>query len=61
MNEGIGLKKEIDKLGRLVIPKKMRDMFNIQKEVELIITQEGILLRAPGFKLVKMTSSGQDD
>lgn len=39
--DGIGVKKEIDKLGRICIPKEMRKLFNFEKEVELQITKEG--------------------
>ena len=46
-----GIKKEVDKLGRIVIPMDMRELFNITKQVELIITKEGILLRNPGYEL----------
>ena len=49
----IGIKKEIDKLGRIVIPKEMRALFNLQNEVELQITKEGILLKNPEYILVK--------
>ena len=49
----IGIIKELDSLGRLVIPKEMRDLFGLTKEVEVIITEEGILLRNPKYQLVK--------
>lgn len=50
----MGIHKEIDKLGRLVVPKEMRDLFRLDDEgVELIVTEEGILLRNPQYKLVK--------
>jgi len=49
----IGIKKEIDKLGRLSIPKDMRKLFNLKDEVELQITKEGILLKNPEYTLVK--------
>ncbi len=49
----IGIKKEIDKLGRFSIPKDMRNLFNIKDEVELQVTEEGILLKNPGYILVK--------
>ena len=49
----IGIRKEIDKLGRIVIPKEMRALFNLQNEVELQITAEGILLKNPEYVLVK--------
>ena len=49
----VGVVKEIDGLGRLVVPKEMRSMFHIDKAVELVLTEEGILLRSPIYKLVK--------
>lgn len=51
--EKIGVKKEIDKLGRICIPKEMRTLFHLENEVELQITKEGILLKNPGYILVK--------
>ena len=49
----IGVKKEIDKLGRICIPKEMRNLFRLETEVELQITEEGILLKNPEYVLVK--------
>ena len=49
----IGVKKEIDKLGRICIPKEMRKLFNLENEVELQITKEGILLKNPEYIHVK--------
>ncbi len=51
--ENVGIKKEIDKLGRICIPKEMRNLFNLQNEVELQVTKEGILLKNPEYVLVK--------
>lgn len=53
MNNKIGITKEIDGLGRLVIPKEMREMFQLDKNVELIVTKEGILLRNPKYELIE--------
>ena len=44
----IGVIKEIDRLGRLVIPKAYRDRLGLEKEVELVLTKEGVLVRKPG-------------
>ena len=49
----IGVKKEIDKLGRICIPKEMRKLFNLENEVELQVTPEGILLRNSEYILVR--------
>lgn len=51
--EKIGVKKGIDKLGRICIPKEMRELFRLGGEVELQITKEGVLLKNPEYILVK--------
>ena len=51
--EKIGVKKEMDKLGRICIPKEMRKLFNLENKVELYITKEGILLKNPEYILIK--------
>ena len=56
--EGIGIKKEIDKLGRLCIPKEMRDRLEIEKEVTLILTPEGILIKNDEYVLIKKCELG---
>ena len=48
-----GIKKEIDALGRICIPKEMRRLFKLEREVELQITNEGILIKSPEYILVK--------
>jgi bifunctional DNA-binding transcriptional regulator/antitoxin component of YhaV-PrlF toxin-antitoxin module len=53
MNNKIGVLKDIDNLGRLVIPKEMRDTFKLDKSVELVVTEEGVLVRNPKYKLIK--------
>lgn len=52
MEKRIGVQKEIDRLGRLVIPKEMRDTLKLGEIVELVMTEEGVLVRNPHFKLV---------
>ena len=53
MSESIGVTKEIDKLGRLVIPKEMREVLGLQKQVEIILIKDGILVRSPKYHLVE--------
>ena len=53
MKNNIGILKEIDGLGRLIIPKEMRELFNLKNTVELLITEEGVLVRNPEYILVK--------
>ena len=42
----IGITREIDKLGRLVIPKEYRDMFRLYDQVEILATADGVLIRS---------------
>ena len=49
--EQVGLKGEIDHLGRILIPKKVRDLYGMEGEVELVLTPEGVCLRSPRFVL----------
>ena len=53
MPKNVGIIKEIDKLGRIVIPKEFRDRFNLVDEVEIVLTEEGILIRNKEYVLVK--------
>ena len=51
----VGVIKEIDSLGRIVIPKEMRLLFDLNGEVEIVLTTEGLLIRNPRYKLVEKT------
>ena len=53
--EQIGIEKEIDKVGRILIPKHIRKSlgFDANKSVEMIITEDGLLIRSPKYKIVK--------
>ena len=53
MNNGIGVLKEVDNLGRLVIPKEMRDSFKLNEIVELVVTKDGILIRNPKYEIIE--------
>lgn len=53
MEKGVGVHKDFDTLGRIVIPKEMRALFGFEKTVELVVTEEGVLLRNPKYVLVK--------
>ena len=49
----IGIIKEFDNLGRIVVPKEMRDLFGFEKRVEVVVTEEGVLIRNPKYILVE--------
>ena len=53
----VGIVKEIDKLGRIVIPKEFRERYNLGDNIEIIACQEGVLLRNPEYVLVKLETS----
>ena len=42
-----GIIRCIDKLGRLVIPKELRNLYMLNEEAEIIPCEEGLLLRNP--------------
>ena len=49
----IGILKEFDKLGRIVIPKELRIRYGLDDKVEMIATKGGVLIRNPEYFLVK--------
>ena len=52
----IGMRVKVDKLGRIVIPKKYRDFYRMNHgdEVFVIDTPQGMLLTNPTYKTVKI-------
>ena len=54
----LGIKKEIDRLGRIVIPKDLRIRYNFENEVELIATNEGVLIKNSEYVLVEKSALG---
>ena len=53
--EKIGIIKDIDNLGRLQIPKDIRRRLGITKKVQLVVTDEGLLIKNDEYKLVKIS------
>lgn len=49
----IGIIREVEKLGRIVIPKELRVFYKIDGKVEIITTEEGILIRNPKYILIE--------
>lgn len=52
-NDKIGVIKGFDKLGRIVIPKELRERFSLSDNVEIVATTDGVLLKNPEYVLVK--------
>ena len=49
MFQEIGITKEIDQLGRILIPKDIRERLALEDSVELILTTEDLLIRNPNM------------
>ncbi|MBR2010298.1 MAG: AbrB/MazE/SpoVT family DNA-binding domain-containing protein [Clostridia bacterium] len=52
MSKNVGITKEIDNLGRIVIPKEFRNRLGLEREVEVILMREGVLIRNSKYELV---------
>lgn len=55
--EKVGIIKEINEVGRLVIPKELRERYGLTDRVELIATKNGIVMRSPEYRLVKVVKN----
>ena len=53
----IGIIKDVDNLGRVVIPKEYRSFYNLGKSVEIIGTDFGVVIRNPEYEVVKKEKS----
>ncbi len=51
--ELVGIIKGFDKLGRIVIPKELRERYSLSDSVEIIATTDGVLLKNPEYILIK--------
>lgn len=58
----IGIVRNMDSLGRIVIPKEFRRVFGLKENeaIEILATEEGILLRLPDVE-VRRRSIQQDE
>ena len=49
----IGIIKKIDSMGRIIVPKTLRNRYLLDKKIEMVATEEGVLIRNPEYKIVK--------
>ena len=49
----IGIVRKVDSLGRVTLPKELRRVFQLDRddEIEILATDEGILLRVPNIEV----------
>ena len=59
MSKKIGIIREVDSLGRIVIPKEIRTKYNLDGSVEIIPTTDGVLLRNPKYDIVLIENKKQ--
>lgn len=57
---GAGIIKDIDKNGRIVIPKEFRERFGLEENVEVVATEFGIILRSPEYRLIKVDKKANE-
>ena len=60
MKNTVGIIKEVDKLGRIVIPNEIRERFGLTESVEIVVTEFGIVIRSPKYKLIKEEKSNAE-
>lgn len=50
----LGIQKKIDALGRIVLPKELRELYDIKdgNTVEIVPTENGIIVKKPRYKLI---------
>ena len=59
--KAVGIRKEIDRFGRLVIPKEIREMYHLGSEAEILLTTDGVLIRPVGCEpMVDIHEEGED-
>ena len=53
----IGIVRKIDSLGRITLPKEFRKVFMLDTddEIEILATDEGILIRVPSIEIRRVT------
>ncbi len=53
----LGIIEEFDKLGRIVIPKELRERYSLKKQIKIVVTKDGVLIRNPRVCSVKKNIS----
>ena len=49
----IGIIKEIDGVVRIVIPKELRERYGLSGDVEVVATENGVLIKSREYILIK--------
>jgi len=56
----IGIVRKVDSLGRVTLPKELRRVFCLDKDsqIEILATDQGILLRVPNIEIKRTDING---
>ena len=56
----IGIVRKVDSLGRVTLPKELRRVFCLDKDsqIEILATDQGILLRVPNIEIKRTDRNG---
>ena len=56
----IGILRKVDSLGRVTLPKELRRVFCLEKDsqIEILATDQGILLRVPNIEIKRTDRNG---
>ena len=57
----LGILKEFDKLGRIVVPKELRDRYMLNDKVEIVATKEGVLIKNQEYFLEKRNPTNENE
>ena len=49
----VGILKEFDKLGRIVIPKELGERYGFWGKMEIVATENGVLIQNPQYVLTE--------
>ena len=57
----VGIKRQVDKLGRIVIPKEYREFYHLghNDEVFIVDTKDGLLITNHKYKVIEIENSAQ--
>lgn len=55
----VGIKRQVDKLGRIVIPKEYREFYHLDHndEVFIVDTKDGLLITNHNYKVVEVENN----
>ena len=59
-----GMQRKIDSLGRIVLPKEIRQFYYMKENdnnMEILPTDDGVLIRKPGYRVILVNEPSTKD